>query len=216
MHRLDEIIRSPVHLKQMISRWNLWLISIPSTNQQWSSEAFNVITIWIFRPPLSTRIDDVAHRPAADRLSYTFRQVCVVSAAPWVCLFQGLNEFCHCDNIRNTKKECFSDDLRSIRWHGLYILAWSSRTPVQQTDFAKGFAGPIALVWCPCFSLDCERIRHRSNPDLVSNILAPYPRQRLPRPAELSTRQSDLRSHWNERLCDGCGWGQPERTEYTL
>jgi len=72
----------------------------PGTDQQRSFDG--LITIYIFRPLFSTRIDDVAHPSAAKRLSCTCRQVWVVSAGCRGNLFQGSNTFCHYDNIRNT------------------------------------------------------------------------------------------------------------------
>ena len=109
------------------------------TDQQRSFDG--LITIYIFRPLFPTRIDDAAHRSEAKRLSCTCRQVWVVSAGCRANLFQGSNVFCHDDNIRDTNKECFSGELRSRRWHGLYILAWSSRSPFRQKGFAKAVRG---------------------------------------------------------------------------
>lgn len=185
--------------------WNIWLRSILTTDQQRPLHAFDIRTIWVFRPLSSTRIDDVTHQCAANRLSYIYRQVWVELADRLAYFFQGSDAFCRYDNIGNTRKECFSDVLGSIRWHGLHILAWLIRLPVQQTGFAKGCAEPRSLLWCPCFLLDCGRKRYRSNPDPASNTSVPYPRGRLPQSVGLSTRPSDLRLYWNVRLCGGCG-----------
>ncbi len=132
---------------------------------------------------LAIHTDDEDHRDVARQGFSRFRDfpgLVVLMEYP----FPGIGASGHCDNSRDTPRECCVNALYSIRSYGPYNHAGCCQSTFQDMDFARGCEALFSLPLSPYSRPVFGNGRHISHHGLLTDTLVMCPRDTLLRSVE--------------------------------